>query len=213
MKVKKIGKVEDDINVSHNKSYKILFILITVILSLVIAYFIFFKDKNITTDKSDNSDLSLKQKELELKEKELKLKEKEMKLKNSSDESSLIKAQLKNWINAINNRNYDFINYYAPYVNYYSWRNASKDKVTGDKRDFFNNWDSFYLTISEPEIEKFSEDKYLCTYDKTINSSNQTNGKVYEAKVRSKLIFQRQQNNWLITDEDDETVYYKNKNW
>lgn len=213
MKVKKIGKVADDLNVSHNKNYKILFIFITVILSLVIAYFIFFTEKNNTTEKSVSTDLSIKQKELELKQKELKLKEKEMKLKNSPDESSLIKVQLKNWISDINNRNYDFINYYAPYVNYYSWRNASKDKVTGDKRDFFNNWDSFYLTISEPEIEKLGEDKYLCTYDKTINSSNQTNGKVYEAKVRSKLIFQIIQNNWLITDEDDETVYYKNKNW
>ena len=213
MKVKKIGKVADEINVSENKNYKKLFILIIVILSFIIAYFIFFTDKNYTTEKSVSTDLSIKQKELELKEKELKLKEKEMKLKNSPDESSLIKAQLKNWINAINNRNYDFINYYAPFVNYYSWGNASKDKVTGDKRNFFNNWDSFYMTISEPEIEKLGEDKYLCTYDKTINSSNQKNGKIYEAKVRSKLIFHRLQNNWLITDEDDENVYYKNKNW
>lgn len=213
MKIKKIGKTTEDINFSHKKNYKTLFTLFIVILSLIIAYFIFFTDKNNTTEKSVSTDLSIKQKELELKEKELKLKEKEINQKNSAEESSLIKAQLKNWITAINNRNYDFINYYAPIVNYYSWEKVSKDKVTGDKRNFFNNWDSFYLTISEPETEKFSDDKYLCKYDKTINSSNKENGKVYEAKVRSKLIFQRLQNNWLITDEDDETVYYKNKNW
>ncbi len=87
MKIKKIGNTANDINVTNGKNYNILFIFITVILCLIIVYFVFFADKNNTTEKSDSTDLSIKQKELELKEKELKLKEKEINQKNSADES------------------------------------------------------------------------------------------------------------------------------
>lgn len=234
MKVKKVGELpkeqsieikshdeDSQLNISNNSNHANRKYIIggSVILLALIGlalYFFVIKDNNgekiLSTQNSAEYD-EFKLKELELKERELILKEKEMKLKKTPDESSLIKAKIKNWINDINNRNYDFINFYSPYVNYYSWGNTSKERVIGDKRNFFNNWDSFYLTISEPNIEKISDDKYLCAFDKTINSSNQENGKVYEAKVSSKLIFQKLQNNWLITDEVDETVYYKNKNW
>jgi len=167
------------------------------------------KNSMITNNEIDN----LNQKELELKEKELILREKELELKSNQEESEIIKMNIKNWINDLNNRNTNIGNYYDNIVNYYSWDNSSRDKVIGDKLSFYKNWDSFNLSISNSDIKQISDDRIECSYDKTINSSNISNGKVYDAKVRSRLIFKKNGNKWLITDEDDLSIYYKNKNW
>ncbi len=54
---------------------------------------------------------------------------------------------------------------------------------------------------------------YSCVYDKNLNSSNSSNGRIYKAKVRSRLTFERFKTDWLIVEEVDETIYFKDKNW
>jgi serine/threonine protein kinase len=133
--------------------------------------------------------------------------------KNNTSESSLIKVNLTDWIQALNNRNPDLSKFYSDNVIYYSWGSTSRSKLLADKRQFFDSWSSFNLEIEEPLINVLNENKYECVYDKTITSSNISNGKVYDAKVQSRLVFEKFGERWLITEESDPVLYYKNKNW
>lgn len=232
MKIKKVGEtqVETDNDLEKSKdnvfaspknfNKKFLFTgigIFFIAICLILYFFVFSREKNLNSEvesvKTNNSFDALKQKELELKEKELLLKEKEMNMNLSSNQSAAISKRVEDWINDINNRSSSIGLYYAPYVDYYSWGVVPKYRVLGDKNDFFKQWDTFYLEIKNPVTSKLSENKYLYTYDKKINSTNYFNGKVYEAKVHSRMILENENNEWLITEENDPEVYYKKKNW
>jgi len=131
----------------------------------------------------------------------------------NSEETREIRSKLHDWIQALNSRSSNLGNFYSDYVIYYGWGSSSRSKLLTDKRNFFNTWSSFNLSIEEPSINKINEYKYECIYDKTINSSSVSSGKVYDAKVQSRLVFEKINNQWLITEESDPIVYYKNKNW
>ncbi|MBE2219105.1 MAG: hypothetical protein IAE90_12925 [Ignavibacteria bacterium] len=133
--------------------------------------------------------------------------------KINTDKPAEIEAKLREWIEALNSRSSDLGQYYADNVKYYGWGNSSRSRLLGDKRKFFDSWSYFKLTIEEPSITMISDSKFECIYDKVIESSDVSNGKVYEAKVQSRAVFEKFGNKWLITEESDPTVYYKNKNW
>lgn len=129
---------------------------------------------------------------------------------NSNEEQSILTI-LNSWIEDINRRE-NLSNYYADKVNYYSIGVVPKSKILDDKRSFYNKWNSFLVTIESPVVKKINDGKFQCNYDKKSISSNIANDKRFENKVRSILILEMIGNSLLITEEKDETIYYKNKN-
>ena len=198
----------------NTKLYIIIPVLILFI-GLIIYFAISFqnRDSEVKVVNSLKTSDSLKQKEISLKEKELELREKELSMNKETDVNSILMQKLDSWISSLNNREQNLGNYYADNVIYYSWGATSRAKVMEDKRSFYSSWTNFKLRTENPEIIKISDSQYLCSYDKLVNSSNNINGKEYEAKLRSKLVFEKDNSGWLISEETDEKVYFKNKNW
>jgi len=226
MKLKKRGEVPPAGNepvpsveaANERKKNTKLYIIIPVLI-LFIGLIIYFaisyqnRDSEVKVVNSLKTSDSLKQKEISLKEKELELREKELSMNKETDVNSILIQKLDSWISSLNNREQNLENYYADNVIYYSWGATSRAKVMEDKRSFYSSWTNFKLRTENPEIIKISDSQYLCSYDKLVNSSNNINGKEYEPKVRSKLVFEKDNSGWLISEETDEKVYFKIKNW
>ena len=127
-----------------------------------------------------------------------------------TDESQEIKMILNNWLNDTNGKSYNIGKYYASRLNYYTWKNTSKSKAMNDKKQFFNKWD--YIDISENNlsVKKINDYKYQCIFDKTFKVED-IYGNKQEGMVQSKIVFEKEDSEWLITNETDIKTYYLDK--
>ena len=124
---------------------------------------------------------------------------------------AIIRNKVNNLISETNSKSNSIKRYYANEVNYYKGGKMSIDKIMKDKINFFNKWDNIEMSIENINISKESETIYFCTFDKYFKSENYNSQKSYNGKVRSKLVFQKINNEWLVVEEKDEKVYYTDK--
>ena len=209
-----VKKTEDEIvfknkseqeftHVNKNKSSKIYILSVLFLIFITFVYLIFNTDKvslnKITSNSSDSKILTEENPKISLEH---------IEEENSTNVENRVLAILNSWIFDINNRN-NIKKYYSENVNYYSWGIVSKSRLMTDKNSFYSMWDSFLITIENPEVRKISENIYNITYEKKASCSNNKTGKKYETKVKSILGLKRDGSNWLISEEIDELIYYK----
>lgn len=181
---------------SKNKSKIIIFsaIILATVLAFVLYTIISKEDKiDVTTSKVQDN----------------KITENSNQFKNNEEEA--IKDKLLNWLSANEQKNSSISNYYSSFVSYYTLGNVSVNKVVSDKNNFFNKWDKIVLTPENINISIENNGKYVCVFDKTFRTEN-LNGKYYEGKVKSRIIFEKVNNEWLISNETDDKIYWTNKN-
>lgn len=232
MKVKKVGNQSredsqivksdsiDENIVDHTKgaekintSKQIAFVALSIIGILAIIgtiYYLWVFNHDSTILKSE-SDLRIK--ELEKKEQELLKREEEIKLSRNDNPLTIVERIFTSFTSENNKSNSDISHYYADYVHYYSWKNAYKPKLLSDKKNFFKKWDIFEINTSDVSFIQVNTNIVECNYDKEFSCENFSNGKKYSGKVRAKLVFEKINDEWLITRESDEKIYYTNKNF
>ena len=130
---------------------------------------------------------------------------------NKNIDSLEIKDKLLKVLKLTEQKNTEISNYYASSINYYKNGVASLNTVMSDKKKFFNKWDNITLSPENLSISKNDANKYVCIFDKYYKASN-FSGKFYEGKVKSRLVFEKFNDNWLITTETDDYIYWTNKN-
>ena len=130
---------------------------------------------------------------------------------NSPDESSVIETKFKEWINANNAKSRNLENFYASKIKYYTWNDVSVKAALNDKYKFFNKWDRINIGYANVNIKKLSDDKYQVTYDKSYNFEDNSLGNSDSGKIRSRLIFVKQNGRWVIVNESDDYVYYTSR--
>lgn len=190
---------------------------IVVLLAAIFVLLFFFVFENENKFKKDsettNPDTALnelKQKELNLKEKELKLKEKELNLRIDDRKFSSLNNILLDWINSIENE-HELSRFYDSEVKYYTGGIIPLSKVIADKNKFYDKWENREFRVEDVSVSEMSGEKYKIVYDKYFDCENSVNHIFYNGKVRSVLVFKNVGDQFLITEEYDETVYYTNK--
>jgi hypothetical protein len=134
--------------------------------------------------------------------------------KKASDNENvqeIIRNKLDSWITEINAKQYNLKKFYADNVLYYKNGNVSSDKIAKDKKKAFEKWTEIKMSVENVNISKENDTKYSCIYDKNFSMENHDPPKSYSGKVKSKLIFEKINNDWLITQESDEKVYSSDK--
>lgn len=210
---------------TKKKQTKTLFIVVGSIslLVILIVLYIFGLRKG---DVNETAEIKKTELEEDRKTQEIKLnetkKEKWEELKNNNsgenrqnDEQiagDLILNKLNSLIKETKQKKNEIRRFYADDVNYYKGGLISANKVMKDKISFFNRWDRIDLTIDNIKISRINNNKYVCYYDKNFLSESFSPYKSYSGKVKSYLIFEYIGGEWLITTENDEKIYYTNKN-
>jgi len=200
---------------AQGRSRSTLFIVFGIGLAAIIVILLVFalNGKDEDTRSTQSTSDSLKLKELYLKERELRLKESELNNTSNTGDIEHIKNIVQSLINEFNAKSTAIGRYYGSSVNYYAWGPTDKAKVINDKKAFYSRWDYLNMYIDNIQVQKESDNIFRCDYDKTLESSNYTNGKNLKLKVKSVLLFEKVKNEWLITEERDEKTYYLNKNY
>jgi len=191
-------------------------------IAVALYVFVFKSDRN-----KELKENNLPSKQEDTKMHELKPKEKESEGKVADDKKlqsnisenkqtkinaeSKIRSKLTELIKETNAKNSGIRKYYANEVYYYKGGKMHIDKIMKDKNNFFNKWEKIELSIDNVNITEESEYKYSCLYDKYFLAENFTFPKSYSGKVRSKLVFELINDDWLITEETDGNVYYSDK--
>ncbi len=122
-----------------------------------------------------------------------------------------VSAQLSLWKSFAEARNIaGYIGKYAPKLDYYNKRGASKRFVLKDKQKAFSAFTSIKSKLSDIGIST-SKDGQTATavFDKEWDFSGPE--KSTTGKVRSQLIFKKFDDEWLIVSERDLKVYYVNR--
>ncbi|MFN2502041.1 MAG: hypothetical protein ABR530_08520 [Pyrinomonadaceae bacterium] len=123
-----------------------------------------------------------------------------------SDElRSEVSRQIYDWKAALESRNLNgLMASYAPTLNYFNRRGASRDAVRADKARAFVLYDDMKVNISNMNVTTDGNEA-IATFDKewTFTGSRSSSG-----KVRSQINLRRLEGRWLITGERDLKIYY-----
>lgn len=184
-----------NLSVSRNSSHKNLIIIsasIVLIALLILIFTYYIDDENIiqTSVKTTTTEKSITGK---------------------NNDSLVIKDILIKLMKLSEQKSTEISKHYSSSINYYKFGTVSINTVMSDKRKFFNKWDNIILTPDIIKISMDGENKYVCIYDKYYKVSN-FSGKFYEGKVKGRLIFEKISNDWLVTTETDDYIYWTNKN-
>ncbi len=210
MRIKQVGI--KDTKLSEKKfsaNQKIIVFVICFILIGIGVTINFYLSNEIS--KEDISE-EIKKLEFDLKEKEFELNQRETEYSNQKIINELEKF-ITLWIEETNNKSITIEKYYADYVEYYTWGFTSKSKLLEDKFYFYKKWDNCLISTDNIQIEEVNQNKYNCYYDKYVECENYSNGKKFNAKLKSFLALENFNGNWKITIEKDPETYYLNKNW
>jgi len=169
----------------------------------------------ISSGCGNDESTKLKIKEFELKEREAEVEKKKKDLNQTVESNTISQAKkfIEEWVSSTNNKDPNLGRFYDDYVKYYKGGLMKKSQVLEDKRNFFNRWDRIEITTEQYVEEKISEDEYAYIFDKHFSCSSYSKNKNYNGKVRSRLILKEYGGTLKIISENDEEIYYTNKNY
>jgi serine/threonine protein kinase len=133
--------------------------------------------------------------------------------KNIPDNKEIIKKQFNEWVSSMKTKSIGILNFYSDPVNYFYLGIKSKNYIANEKMKFFKKWDNFEMEISNLVIDFINATKYKCTFDNKFILTNYSSNKKLDAKTRNHLIFEKNNDSWLIIEEIEEHQYYVNKNY
>ncbi len=122
-----------------------------------------------------------------------------------------VAMQLSSWKTFAEARNLPaYMNKYALWVDYYNKRRASRTFVMKDKQKAFTNYTSIKSKFTDIKITPSGDGKTAtAVFDKEWDFSGPE--KSTTGKVRTRLVFRKTGDKWLIVSEKDLKVYYVNK--
>ncbi len=133
-------------------------------------------------------------------------------IENENVSKNNLKNILNKWITSIKKKE-DLHQFYSEFVNYYKGGIISVDKVMQDKKKFYKTYDRIELNPENISVENLGNNKYKLIYDKSFECNNYQKAMSYNGKVKSNLVFVKANDEYLITEELDEKVYYTSKDF
>ena len=120
-----------------------------------------------------------------------------------------VSERIDSWKTAAESLDLDeYMDNYAPKIDYYSKKGASLAAVRADKQKAFNQYSAIKVTISNLTVTPdASGERATAVFDKEWNFTGEEN---YSAgKVRQQLELRKIDEEWLIAGEKDLKLYYK----